>query len=99
VGVLVICVLVFTVFSIVGPVFFVLFRSCFVCIDVRITASDKSIAVNNNNNNNLLKLSNSKPMLSSVTLQASTFLRKYVQVTEPESCFFWRVIKYPPNCK
>ena len=45
VGVLVICVLVFTVFCIVCAVFFVLFRlcifilSCFVCTSVRTTAT------------------------------------------------------------
>jgi len=46
VGVLVICVLVFTVFCIVGTVFFVLFCSsifiliCFVCTSVKTTATE-----------------------------------------------------------
>ena len=45
-GVLVICMLTFTVFCIVGTVFFVLFRLCtfilicFVCTSVRTTATE-----------------------------------------------------------
>jgi len=59
VGVLVICILVFTVFCIVCTVFFVLFRLrvfiliCFVVlVQVLLPPSDNSTAVGNNNNNN-----------------------------------------------